>query len=98
MKNRSIELRKLVRSLRGEFSRLHREHLHEYDDHDIERVLRVQQVALYEVKQALQLADQGAYGTCIGCDREIPLARLRARPASIRCIGCQERLEASTAA
>jgi len=39
-----------------------------------------------------RLAD-GTYGVCGDCGGDIPLARLRAQPAALRCIACQERHE-----
>lgn len=35
----------------------------------------------------------GMYGTCEGCHRAIPLARLRAMPAARYCVACQHREE-----
>jgi len=35
----------------------------------------------------------GTYGTCEGCHRAIPLARLRAMPATRYCVACQHREE-----
>lgn len=98
MNKRSFELRRLVRALRAEVARMHHDCWHAPNDHQPRRLLSGQIVTLHEAAQALQLADDGTYGTCIDCDRRIPLVRLRAKPTAIRCIGCQQRLEASTAA
>ncbi len=98
MKNRSTELRKLVRALRAEFSRLYNTHWYTFEDEDPPRLMHLQQTAMYEIKQALHLADTGTYGTCIDCEEQISLMRLSARPTSLRCISCQERLEVVTAA
>ena len=35
----------------------------------------------------------GTYGACEGCHRAIPLARLRAIPATRYCVACQHREE-----
>ena len=43
---------------------------------------------LGDVDAALARMDEGQYGTCIECGREIPTARLEARPLSIRCVEC----------
>ena len=43
---------------------------------------------LWEVDQALARVDAGTYGYCIDCDGPIPLERLRALPATSRCLGC----------
>lgn len=37
---------------------------------------------------ALARMDEGEYGTCVECGAEIPVARLEARPMSIRCVDC----------
>lgn len=42
-----------------------------------------------EIMEALQRANEGTYGVCVDCGRNIPLARLRARPQAARCIQCQ---------
>ena len=43
---------------------------------------------LAEAEQALARMDEGEYGTCVECGAEIPVARLEARPTSIRCVNC----------
>jgi DnaK suppressor protein len=43
---------------------------------------------LADVDAALARMDGGGYGTCIDCGVEIPVARLEARPLSIRCVEC----------
>lgn len=40
---------------------------------------------------ALARMDEGTYGRCVDCDTEIPVARLEARPMSIRCVECAAR-------
>lgn len=42
------------------------------------------------IEEALQRMDDGTYGTCARCGREIPLARLRVMPFSGYCVDCQE--------
>lgn len=39
-----------------------------------------------------RIAD-GSYGVCADCGADIPVARLRAQLAALRCIACQERHE-----
>jgi RNA polymerase-binding transcription factor DksA len=41
------------------------------------------------VEDALQRLAAGTYGTCEGCGRRIPLARLRAVPETRLCVGCK---------
>lgn len=47
---------------------------------------------LRDVQKALTLVDQGSYGTCKYCGKDIDLKRLEARPASSSCIDCKKLL------
>ena len=42
---------------------------------------------------ALERINDGTYGECEGCGREIERARLEALPEAVRCLECQERVE-----
>ena len=42
---------------------------------------------------ALERMDAGGYGVCVDCGTDIGVERLRAFPAALRCIQCQERHE-----
>lgn len=44
---------------------------------------------LVNVDRALAKIEAGTYGTCEDCGKEIPAARLEARPESIRCVECK---------
>ena len=33
------------------------------------------------------------FGICVDCEADIPYTRLRANPAAIRCVSCQDRFE-----
>lgn len=46
------------------------------------------------VREARQALEDGRYGTCIDCGKEIPAARLDAIPESIRCVEDQRIHEA----
>ena len=48
---------------------------------------------LSEVADALQRVENGTYGTCEGCEKDIPKKRLEAFPAARYCIECQSKLE-----
>jgi len=48
---------------------------------------------LFEVGVALQLIEDGGYGICRDCGRNIDSRRLEAQPAARRCLDCQERRE-----
>ncbi|HKG21506.1 MAG TPA: TraR/DksA C4-type zinc finger protein [Blastocatellia bacterium] len=49
-----------------------------------------------QVDSALQRIDDGTYGVCENCDKEIPARRLDADPAVIYCIDCATLLEGYT--
>jgi DnaK suppressor protein len=65
-------------------------------DGTIEAVSRLSEVSvadslnlsIAQVEHALERLDEGAYGTCESCGREIPAARLEARPESTKCVEC----------
>lgn len=46
---------------------------------------------LDEVDKALERIEAGTYGQCAQCGKEIPPARLEARPESTLCIDCKSR-------
>ena len=48
---------------------------------------------LAQVEAALQRLDEGTYGTCARCDREIDIERLEALPYATLCITCQSEIE-----
>ncbi len=48
---------------------------------------------LADIDSALQRIDDGTYGTCVNCGREIPLQRLEAYPAASLCIDCKRSAE-----
>lgn len=43
------------------------------------------------IEAALARIAEGTYGTCASCGKEIPEARLEARPESILCVDCKSR-------
>jgi RNA polymerase-binding protein DksA len=46
------------------------------------------------IEDALQRMDNGEYGTCERCGKQIPLTRLRAMPFTRFCVDCQEIVDA----
>ena len=48
---------------------------------------------LNEVADALQRIEEGSYGTCEGCETDIPRKRLEVFPAARYCVECQSKLE-----
>ncbi len=47
-----------------------------------------------QVLAALARLDQGTYGRCVDCGRDIPDERLEARPETARCLEDQQKAEA----
>jgi RNA polymerase-binding protein DksA len=43
---------------------------------------------LEKIEKALAAMENGAYGTCANCQKEIPLERLRAYPQADICLDC----------
>ena len=43
-----------------------------------------------EVRAALKRLDDGTYGVCVNCGKEIPPARLEAIPATRLCVECKQ--------
>lgn len=54
-------------------------------------LLRQTRHRLDEVTAALTRIDEGRYGTCETCGREIAQGRLEARPSARECIACASR-------
>ena len=48
---------------------------------------------LVKLKQTLDRLSDEYYGVCEECDEPIPLARLKIKPESEFCIGCQQMME-----
>ena len=48
---------------------------------------------LYQLDQAMQRIEDGTYGKCSGCEKQISLERLRAKLDARLCIECKEREE-----
>jgi DnaK suppressor protein len=45
-----------------------------------------------EIDAAFSRMDEGEYGLCTNCGRDIALGRLQVRPQAAHCISCAERL------
>ena len=48
---------------------------------------------LRAIEAAHDRIEEGSYGSCASCGRDIEYERLRAAPAALRCIDCQRRYE-----
>ncbi len=46
---------------------------------------------LERLKNAVQRMENGSYGICLRCNKEIPFGRLSAVPESLICIPCAEK-------
>lgn len=56
-------------------------------DLTLERTL---EASLRDVNKALARMEDGSYGTCKYCNKEIDIKRLMARPTSTSCIDCKK--------
>jgi DnaK suppressor protein len=45
----------------------------------------------HAIVDALSRIATGSYGTCVRCERAIPLGRLRVMPEAIHCVACRAR-------
>jgi RNA polymerase-binding protein DksA len=71
-------------------------HLADLGSHDFEEgmtlsLLENEEQIIEEINAALARIDQGAYGHCEVCRREIPMERLHALPYARYCVPCAER-------
>lgn len=65
-------------------------------DPDYEKELKLLEQAHIElaaVRQALERIENGSYGVCELCERDIPYPRLKSIPYTKHCVECQEMLE-----
>ena len=58
------------------------------DDEALEGVDDVLRAEIQQIRLALLRIDNGTYGTCAKCGKEIRRERLEARPIATRCIDC----------
>lgn len=66
------------------------------DSYDRELSLNIaseEQELIYEIDEALKRIDEGKFGTCLFCNKKIPLKRLKALPYAKYCIQCQSKEE-----
>ena len=59
---------------------------------DVAMVIRESR-ELQDIEAALARIADGSYGSCTDCGEEISPARLKAYPAAVRCLPCQEKSE-----
>lgn len=58
------------------------------DDEALEGVDEVLRAEIQQIRLALLRIENGTYGTCAKCGKEIRRERLEARPIATRCIEC----------
>ena len=58
------------------------------DDEALEGVDEVLRKEISQIRMALQRIENGTYGTCVTCGKDIAKARLEARPIATRCVDC----------
>ena len=46
-----------------------------------------------KIQKALDSVENGTFGICESCGREISIARLKARPVATHCIKCKTKME-----
>ncbi len=66
------------------------------DNNDRETALRLasgESRMLSAVSEALSRIEEGTYGKCCDCGKDIPVKRLEVFPAAKRCVECKARFE-----
>ncbi len=58
------------------------------DDEALEGVDEVLRAEIQQIRFALARIENGKYGTCANCGKDISRERLEARPIATRCIAC----------
>ena len=58
-------------------------------------LIAIQTETIARIDEALTRLTRGDYGQCLACGDAISQARLRALPFAIRCVACEEAIEAS---
>lgn len=56
-----------------------------------------ERLVLDAIERALRRVEQGTFGMCVACQREIGSKRLQAVPWALRCIHCQQKVECRAA-
>ena len=46
-----------------------------------------------KIKEALDRIEDGAYGVCDMCGKDIAIGRLKVRPVAVYCINCKTKME-----
>lgn len=63
-------------------------------EHEIDTQLAAFEAGeLRKIDAAIRAIREGVYGTCVGCEKSIPIARLKALPYTTLCVKCQSEAE-----
>lgn len=57
------------------------------------RIRDRESMLIKKIRQSLEDIENGEYGICEDCDRQIAIERLKARPIARRCIKCKTKQE-----
>ena len=60
------------------------------DDYVLERLTRAGRTEAYLIEAALKRIEDGTYGKCIDCGKDISERRLKALPEAERCLSCAQ--------
>jgi RNA polymerase-binding transcription factor len=63
----------------------------------LSRLTSQERLMLNAIERALRRMEDGTFGMCVACQREIGSKRLEAVPWTLRCIHCQQKLEGRVA-
>ena len=66
------------------------------DSFELETALHIasdESSRLADIEEALRRIEEGSFGTCEMCEKEIPVKRLEVFPAARCCVQCQEQIE-----
>ena len=66
------------------------------NDRSIAMVEAVEQQRLQTV-EALARIEEGTYGRCVDCAKDVPAGRLEARPEAARCVDCKQKADRTSA-
>lgn len=104
LRERSEELRRTRAAMKRDAEGMVENELSHLDNHPADADLQEQELdatteTFFEeeerrIVEAQKALEQGTYGTCADCGKEIPAARLEAMPATVRCVDCQRRHDA----
>lgn len=64
-----------------------------HDDDILSCLAEAEDHQLAAIDRALARIRDGKFGRCESCNRQIPLARLKALPFATYCVGCQRKMD-----